>query len=194
MTCAVFGAYCCVYGSVCLCIIDLSRVSPLGSLICWAESPHPCRAEPYVSAASTQFRAILFTPNLSSPPSPLRRPTRLFFFFFFLHWCFSQLCFPWPSLSSVLFLSPTSPFPPLPAICSTALAISPPPIHPSPSFLLSLFPHGLVQMSDQTEQHDSQRLAEFPLVRPVAIKQRCVPNLKPALKNMKHWQTKLWLG
>lgn len=195
--CAVFGVSHLVHIVVCMgaCVYAL-LISPgfLPSVAWFARLRAPPRwAEPYVSAASTQFRAILFTPNLSSLPPTLPRPVRLFIFF-----CAGVF----HSFVSPGHLShPSSFYPPPPRFLrcqpfAPQLWLLPPPspFHPSLSFLFSLFPYGLVQMSDQTEQHDSQRLAEFPLVRPVAIKQHCVPNLKPALRNMKHWQTKLWLG
>lgn len=197
MTCAVFGvsrrvhivvrAGACVYALL---------ISPgfLPSVAWFAGPSAPTPAEP-----SLMFLQPLhsFEPFFSRQISPVLPPLCLVlcvYSFFFCTGVFHSFLSPGHLSHPSSFHPPPPPFPPSPAICSPTLAISPPPIHPSPSFLLCLFPHGLVQMSDQTEQHDSQRLAEFPLVGPVAIKQHCVQNLKPALKNMKHWQTKLWLG
>lgn len=167
----------CVYVYVYVLLISSGLLPEIAHFLGWEP---PCRVEPYVSAALTLFQARLFShisilslpSSTVDPPTPphyhthgpfLPLPSHLFML------CDSFFCF-YPlaiSLICPLFI-PISPFPPLSAFCCTSLATPPRPPHnhiqTHLSFLFSLSPRGLVQLLDQTEQHDSQRRAQFPLV------------------------------
>lgn len=129
------------------------------------ESP-PCRAESYVSETLTLFQAIIFPFFLSfwlSHPSLLLALTSSCPSFLSDECSFQLLSSHHLSHLSSFYscLCFSFFFSPLLAICWTSAAGC---IFFTLSSLFSLSPHSLLQMSDQTEQHDSQRRAEFPLV------------------------------
>lgn len=174
---------------LCLCVcmhywcilLTVQGFSP-GSLIFWPESqrgpPISYRAESYVSETLTLFQAIIFPFFLSfwlSYPSFLLALTSSCPSFLSNQCSFQLLS------SHNIFVF----FPPLPAICCTSLAGC---VFFALSSLFSLSPHSLLQMSDQTEQHDSQRRAEFPLVHHSIsnVTVCCVQNLKLLLET---WNT-----
>lgn len=103
--------------------------------------------------------------SILSLPSSIVDSSLLFssssaFIHFVLVFFFCQLLSP----GHLSHLSSFYPHLPFSSIASHLLHISGYVLSLPLSSLFSLSPHGLVQMSDQTEQHDSQRRAEFPLV------------------------------
>lgn len=157
----------CVCLCVYLCIIDLFRASPLES---WFSGQRdrgpPYRAESNVSETVPLFQAIIFPslspfshPILYSIPVPLLCSYLFLASVLFFYQCSFQL------LSSRHLFHLSSFYPHLSfSFYSSASHLR----HISIGFLSPLLflrsAHSLLQMSDQTEQHDSRRRAQFPLV------------------------------